>query len=210
MSALTASRPRDRDPRAARPRPRPPARPARAAPSCSGTAPGEASARSTSPSPVRCSSAPAGRSCSSNSRGSSRDARSRASPDARRRLGAHRRGAPHRSGRLPRPLVVGGRSAGARVACRTAGPLEADAGCCSASRSTCPGHPDRLRAHELALAPDPSWVVQGTNDASAPRRGPPAPAHGHDLIEVPGASFPRGSRSALTEALTRIAGMLPG
>jgi predicted alpha/beta-hydrolase family hydrolase len=115
-------------------------------------------------------------------------------------------------GRLPRPLVLGGRSAGARVACRTAGPLEADAALLLSFPLHLPGQPDKLRAHELALAPDPSWVVQGANDAfGTPDEVRPHLPHGTTLLEVPGAhSFPRSSRSALTEALTRIAGMLPG
>jgi predicted alpha/beta-hydrolase family hydrolase len=115
-------------------------------------------------------------------------------------------------GRLPRPLVVGGRSAGARVACRTAGPLEADAGLLLSFPLHLPGQPDKLRAHELALAPDPSWVVQGTNDSfGTPDELRPHLPTGTTLIEVPGAhSYPRGSRSALTQALTSIAGMLPG
>ena len=115
-------------------------------------------------------------------------------------------------GRLPRPLVVGGRSAGARVACRTAAQLAADAGLMLSFPLHLPGQPDKLRAHELALAPDPTWVVQGTNDTF----GTPAEVRTHlppgaTLVEIPGAhSFPKGSRGALTEALTRIAGMLPG
>ena len=116
-----------------------------------------------------------------------------------------------RRGKLPRPLVVGGRSAGARVACRTAAELEADAGLLLSFPLHPPGQPEKLRAHELARAPDPSWVVQGTNDSF----GTPAevtaylPA-GAMLLEVPGAhSFPRGSRPALVAALTRVAGMLP-
>lgn len=115
-------------------------------------------------------------------------------------------------GRLPRPLVLGGRSAGARVACRTAGPLEADAALLLSFPLHLPGQPDKLRAHELALAPDPSWVVQGANDAfGTPDEVRPHLPHGTTLLEVPGAhSFPRSSRGALTEALTRIAGMLPG
>lgn len=115
-------------------------------------------------------------------------------------------------GRLPRPLVLGGRSAGARVACRTAGPLEADAALLLSFPLHPPGQPDRLRAHELALAPDPSWVIQGVSDAfGTPEEVRPHLPHGATLLEVPGAhSFPRGSRSALTEALTRVTGMLPG
>ena len=75
-----------------------------------------------------------------------------------------------------------------------------------------PGQPEKLRAHELALAPDPSWVVQGTNDTfGTPDEVRPHLPEGTTLIEVPGAhSYPRGSRSALTGALTSIAGMLPG
>ncbi len=115
-------------------------------------------------------------------------------------------------GRLPRPLVVGGRSAGARVACRTAAPLEADAGLLLSFPLHLPGQPEKLRAHELALAPDPSWVVQGTTDAfGTPDEVRPHLPEGTTLVEVPGAhSYPKGSRSALTEALTSIAGMLPG
>ena len=114
-------------------------------------------------------------------------------------------------GRLLRPLVVGGRSAGARVACRTAAELEADAGLLLSFPLHPPGQPDNLRAHELALAPDPSWVVQGTHDSF----GSPSEVAAHlpagaTLLEVPGAhSFPRSSRTALVEALTRVAGMLP-
>jgi predicted alpha/beta-hydrolase family hydrolase len=115
-------------------------------------------------------------------------------------------------GKLPRPLVVGGRSAGARVACRTAAALHADAGLMLSFPLHLPGQPDKLRAHELALAPDPTWVVQGTNDTfGTPDEVRPHLPKGATLIEVPGAhSFPKGSRAALTDALTRIAGMLPG
>ncbi len=114
-------------------------------------------------------------------------------------------------GRLPRPLVVGGRSAGARVACRTAKELAADAGLLLSFPLHLPGQPDKLRAHELALAPDPTWVVQGTNDAfGTPTEVRPHLPSGAVLLEVPGAhSFPRGARGALVEALTHVAGMLP-
>ena len=115
-------------------------------------------------------------------------------------------------GRLPRPLVVGGRSAGARVACRTAGPLEADAGLLLSFPLHLPGQPDKLRAHELALAPDPSWVVQGSNDAfGTPDELRPHLPAGTTMLEVAGAhSYPKSSRSALHEALTSVVGMLPG
>ena len=115
-------------------------------------------------------------------------------------------------GRLPRPLVVGGRSAGARVACRTAAEVRADAGLLLSFPLHLPGRPDRLRADELALAPDPTWVVQGSADTfGTPEEVRPHLPVGAALVEVPGAhSFPTRSRAALVEALTRIAGMLPG
>jgi predicted alpha/beta-hydrolase family hydrolase len=115
-------------------------------------------------------------------------------------------------GRLPRPLVLGGRSAGARVACRTAGPLEADAALLLSFPLHPPGQPEKLRAHELALAPDPSWVVQGQVDAfGTPEEVRVHLPAGATLLEVPGGhSVPKGSRSALTSALTSVVGMLPG
>ncbi|EWT00492.1 hypothetical protein N865_14940 [Intrasporangium oryzae NRRL B-24470] len=115
-------------------------------------------------------------------------------------------------GRLPRPLVVGGRSAGARVACRTAAELDAHAALLLSFPLHPPGRPDRLRADELALAPDPSWVVQGSRDPFGTpdevREHLPA---GTSLLEVPGThSFPKGSAQALADALGVVAGMLPG
>lgn len=74
---------------------------------------------------------------------------------------------------LPRPLVVGGRSAGARVACRTS-PGDADADLPRADAVLClafplhpPGKPERSRAAELATPLTlgiPTLVVQGAAD----------------------------------------------
>lgn len=65
------------------------------------------------------------------------------------------------------PLVVGGRSAGARVACRTATEVGADAVVCLSFPLHLPGQPHRSRAPELA-APSasglPVHVVQGSTD----------------------------------------------
>ncbi|HVN12009.1 MAG TPA: alpha/beta family hydrolase [Kineosporiaceae bacterium] len=63
------------------------------------------------------------------------------------------------------PLVVGGRSAGARVACRTAAGLGAVAALGLAFPLHPPGRPDRSRAPELAAAGVPVVVVQGERDA---------------------------------------------
>jgi predicted alpha/beta-hydrolase family hydrolase len=70
-------------------------------------------------------------------------------------------------GALPRPLVVGGRSAGARVACRTAAAVGADAVMAVSFPLHPPGKPDRSRAPEALLvtgAGIPLAVIQGERD----------------------------------------------
>jgi predicted alpha/beta-hydrolase family hydrolase len=62
------------------------------------------------------------------------------------------------------PLFIGGRSAGARVGCRTAGNLGAAGVVCLGFPLHPPGRPDKSRLAEL-LAPDvPALVVQGERD----------------------------------------------
>jgi predicted alpha/beta-hydrolase family hydrolase len=71
-------------------------------------------------------------------------------------------------GRLPGPLVVGGRSASARVACRTAEAVGAAAVLALSFPLHPPGRPDRSRADEARLVLDaglPLAVVQGERDA---------------------------------------------
>ena len=70
-------------------------------------------------------------------------------------------------GRLPAPLVLAGKSNGARVACRTAHLVAADAVLCLSFPLHPPGKPETSRAHELRepLAHGiPLHVVQGTRD----------------------------------------------
>ncbi len=71
-------------------------------------------------------------------------------------------------GRLPGPVVVGGRSAGARVACRTAVEGGADAVLALSFPLVPPGKgPERSRADELLVpvrAGLPTHVVQGARD----------------------------------------------
>ncbi|MBK7622492.1 MAG: hypothetical protein IPJ14_07465 [Kineosporiaceae bacterium] len=62
-------------------------------------------------------------------------------------------------------LVLGGRSAGARVACRTAAELGADGVLALAFPLHPPGRPDRSRAGELASAGVATLVIQGRRDA---------------------------------------------
>lgn len=71
-------------------------------------------------------------------------------------------------GRLPDPLVVGGRSAGARVACRTAQAVGAAAVLALSFPLHPPGRPEKSRADEAGLvtaAGLPLAVVQGEKDA---------------------------------------------
>jgi uncharacterized protein len=69
------------------------------------------------------------------------------------------------------PLVVGGRSSGARVACRSAAALGATGVLCLAFPLQPPGRPDRLA--ELEAVQVPVLVVQGRNDQfGVPPGGP--------------------------------------
>jgi predicted alpha/beta-hydrolase family hydrolase len=63
------------------------------------------------------------------------------------------------------PLVVGGRSAGARVACRTAVRVGAAACLALAFPLHPPGRPEQTRLAELTGAGVPTLVVQGGRDA---------------------------------------------
>lgn len=70
-------------------------------------------------------------------------------------------------GRLPGPLVLSGKSNGARVACRTAADLGADGVLCLSFPLHPPGRPEVSRADELRLpvgAGIPLHVVQGEKD----------------------------------------------
>jgi hypothetical protein len=68
-------------------------------------------------------------------------------------------------GELTGPLVLGGRSAGARVACRTAADLDAAGVLALAFPLHPPGRPEKSRAAELRGVAVPLLVVQGETDA---------------------------------------------
>jgi hypothetical protein len=80
------------------------------------------------------------------------------------------------------PLLVGGRSSGARVACRTASVTGAVAVLCLAFPVHPPGRPDKDRLAELAAPTVPVLVVQGERDAF----GRPPPASGRTLVVLRG------------------------
>jgi len=84
------------------------------------------------------------------------------------------------------PLVVGGRSAGARVACRTVAETGAVAVLCLAFPVHAPGRPEKTRAHELDAVELPVLVVQGERDpfgmpADGPNRRVVTVAGNHSL-----------------------------
>ncbi|MBA3781896.1 MAG: hydrolase [Nocardioides sp.] len=100
--------------------------------------------------------------------------------------------------RVRTPLVVGGRSAGARSAARTAKRLGAQ-GCLALSFPLHPpGRPEKSRLGELTGAGVPTLVVQGERDTFG--RPDEFPAH-VDLCVVPGAdhSFKVPKRGAVSQ-----------
>jgi uncharacterized protein len=80
------------------------------------------------------------------------------------------------------PLIVGGRSAGARVACRTAAESDATAVLCLAFPVHPPGKPEKSRHAELDEVELPTLVVQGESDPF----GRPEPGPQREVVFVPG------------------------
>lgn len=80
------------------------------------------------------------------------------------------------------PMVFGGRSSGARVACRTCADGQAVAVLCLAFPVHPPGRPDRSRQPELDAVEVPTLVVQGEHDPF----GQPEPAHHRELVVLAG------------------------
>lgn len=106
------------------------------------------------------------------------------------------------------PVVSGGRSAGARVACRTAAGLGAHAVLALSFPLHPPGKPEKSRADELLGAGVPTLVVQGGNDPF----GKPAefPEGDFRLIEVPygdhGFAVPKRAEITQERALETVTG----
>ena len=106
------------------------------------------------------------------------------------------------------PVISGGRSAGARVACRMATELGAAAVLALSFPLHPPGKPEKSRAGELLGAGVPTLVVQGGNDPF----GKPAefPDGDFELVEVPygdhGFAVPKRAEIGQDEALEIITG----
>jgi predicted alpha/beta-hydrolase family hydrolase len=102
------------------------------------------------------------------------------------------------------PLIVGGRSLGARVACRTAVELEAKAVLCLAFPLHPPGKPEKSRLAELEDVTVPTLVVQGERD---PFGIPPAGPN-REVVLIPGTHSFRSSpdvATAVSDWLARLA-----
>ena len=91
------------------------------------------------------------------------------------------------------PLVAGGRSSGARVACRTAAAAGAIAVLCLAFPVHPPGKPEKSRLDELDGVEVPVLVIQGESDPF----GMPPGAPGREVVVVPGThSFTRAATAS--------------
>jgi predicted alpha/beta-hydrolase family hydrolase len=104
------------------------------------------------------------------------------------------------------PLVVGGRSAGARIACRTAAECKAAAVLCLAFPVHPPGNPEKTRIAELDAVALPVLVVQGQSDPF----GMPAPGENREVVKVAGdhglKKDPEAVASAIGDWLPRVVG----
>jgi predicted alpha/beta-hydrolase family hydrolase len=101
------------------------------------------------------------------------------------------------------PLVTGGRSSGARVACRTADAVGAAAVLCLAfplvppARKAATAAPQQDRQAELDAVHVPMLIVQGQND----RFGMPAPAGSREVAVVRGDHALKGDLQAVGAAV---------
>ncbi|MEW2422488.1 alpha/beta family hydrolase [Streptomyces nigra] len=110
------------------------------------------------------------------------------------------------------PVISGGRSAGARVACRTAVELGAHAVLALSFPLHPPGKPEKSRADELLGAGVPTLVVQGGNDPfGRPEEFPDGP---YELVEVPhgdhGFAVPKRAPLTQDEAVSLVTDAVVG
>ena len=95
------------------------------------------------------------------------------------------------------PLITGGRSSGARVACRTAAATDAAGVLCLAFPVHPPGRPEKSRLDELDGVAVPVLIVQGTSDPF----GMPPEAPDRTLVKVPGNHSLTGDIGTLRSAV---------
>jgi uncharacterized protein len=95
------------------------------------------------------------------------------------------------------PLILGGRSLGARVACRTAVATGASAVLCLAFPVHPPGKPEKSRLEELDALTLPTLVVQGDRDPF----GMPPPGTHREIARVKGDHGLKADLDAVTAAV---------
>jgi predicted alpha/beta-hydrolase family hydrolase len=95
------------------------------------------------------------------------------------------------------PLVTGGRSSGARVACRTAAETGAAGVLCLAFPLHAPGRPEQTRLPELEAVTVPVLIVQGESDPF----GMPPPGPGREIVRVRGNHSLTGDLETLGDAV---------
>jgi hypothetical protein len=95
------------------------------------------------------------------------------------------------------PLLAGGRSSGARVACRTAAAAGAAGVLCLAFPVHPPGRPEKTRLPELDAVAVPVLVVQGERDPF----GMPPDAPGRTVARVAGDHGLKADRAAIAGAI---------
>lgn len=95
------------------------------------------------------------------------------------------------------PVLCGGRSSGARVACRTAAPTGAAGVLCLAFPLHPPGRPEKTRLPELEAVRVPVLIVQGESDPF----GMPPEAAGREVVRLKGNHSLRSDREGLRVAV---------
>jgi predicted alpha/beta-hydrolase family hydrolase len=95
------------------------------------------------------------------------------------------------------PILTGGRSSGARIACRTAAETGSVAVVCLAFPLHPPGHPEKSRLAELDAVSVPMLVVQGESDPF----GTPPPSSNRTVVRIRGTHSLKSS-AAVAAALS--------
>ena len=103
------------------------------------------------------------------------------------------------------PIVTGGRSAGARVACRTAAATNSGAVLCLAFPVHPPGRPEKSRIAELDAVNVPVLVVQGENDPF----GTPPNHPNRKVVRIPGTHSLRSSATVAAAVSDWLAALVP-
>jgi len=113
---------------------------------------------------------------------------------------SHLRAGPFRD--IP-ALLTGGRSSGARVACRTAADTGSSAVLCLAFPLHPPGRPEKSRLEELDAVTVPTLVVQGENDPF----GTPPDGPNRTIVRIPGTHSLRNGAAVAAAVSAWLAGL---